>query len=604
MERSQLDQQLEALPAKPGVYLFKDEKDNVLYVGKAASLYHRVLSYFGSSNTVSAKTERLMTQVRDFDFYVTNSEQEAILLESSLIKRYRPRYNVRLKDDKSYPYLKVSMNEDWPRAYVTRRMERDGARYFGPFSSAGALRKTLSLLKTLFPLRQCRETVTGMRSRPCLEYDIHRCLGPCVGEVSREEYRRVAREVILFLEGRHDQVLKELRKSMTLAADRLEFEKAAAIREQIKAVERVMEEQNVASLRGEVDVIAFAQSGDQACVMVLFVRQGKVVGRENFVLTGAQEEEPARIITSFVQQYYGSASHIPRRILLQHALEDTTLISEWLTSRRGSRVRLGIPRRGALKGLVDMVAENARECLEQTRIRSLSSGGTLTEALVQLQKELELPQFPERIECYDISNIQGAHAVGSMVVFEKGLPRKSHYRLFKIKSVAGADDYAMLQEVLRRRFRRSAGSAEGVWSAKPDLILIDGGRGQLNAALEVMEVLGTGVPCASIAKEHEEIFVPWMSESVRLPRQSLALQLVQRIRDEAHRFALGYYRRLHRRESLGSSLDDVPGVGEKRRRALLKKFGSVRAIRQAQLGELAEVEGMTMSAARKIKEYM
>lgn len=599
-----MDQQLGALPARPGVYLFKDEKDNILYVGKAASLCHRVLSYFGSHNNLSDKTRRLMAQVRDFDFYITNSEQEAILLESSLIKRYRPRYNVRLKDDKSYPYLKVSLNEDWPRAYVTRRMERDGARYFGPFSSAGALRKTLSLLKTLFPLRQCRETVIRNRSRPCLEYDIHRCLGPCVGKVSREEYRRVAREAILFLEGRQDKVLKELRRSMTRAADNLEFEKAARIRDQIEAVERVIEEQSVVSLEGEADIVAFAQSGDHAGVMVLFVRQGKIVGRDNFVLSGAQDEGPEQIMTSFVQQYYGSASNIPGLILLQYPLDNMKLMSEWLTTKRGRKVGLRVPRRGAPKRLVEMVEANARENLEQSRIRSLSEGEILKQALCQLEQELTLPRFPERVECYDISNIQGAHAVGSMVVFENGSPKKSHYRLFRIKSVVGADDYAMLQEVLRRRFRRSGGPEQGIWSSKPDLVVIDGGRGQLNAALEVMEVMGIAVPCISIAKEHEDIFVPWMPSPVRLPRQSLALYLVQRVRDEAHRFALGYYRRLHRRESLNSSLDEIPGVGDKRKSALLRRFGSVGAIRQAKVSELAEVEGMTRSVARKIKEHI
>lgn len=605
MEGRLLDHQLRALPAKPGVYLFKDEKDNILYVGKASSLYHRVTSYFGFSNNLPAKTKRLMSQVADFDIYVTNSEQEALLLESSLIKRHRPRYNVRLKDDKSYPYLKVSLNEDWPRVYVTRRMDRDGAKYFGPFSSAGSLRKTLSLLRTLFPLRHCRGPLIRNKTRPCLEYDIHRCSGPCVGAVSREEYRRMVREVVLFLEGRHDQVLKELRRRMMQAADRLDFEKAGQIRDQIEAVKQVTEEQKVTYAEGEADVIAFALSGDQASAMVFFIRQGRVTGRENFVLTGTQDEEPSRVTTSFVQQYYGSASYIPRLILLQYPLEDVTLMSEWLAGRRGSRVRLRVPRRGPPKGLVQMVAENACQSLGQARIKGLSSGEVLKEALGQLQRELSLPRFPSRVECYDISNIGGAYSTGSMVVFENGLPRKSHYRLFKIKSVAGANDYAMLQEVLRRRFGRGAGeSRDGVWSAMPDLVLIDGGRGQLNAVLEVMEALGTPVPCVSIAKEHEDMFLPWIAGPVKLPPQSLALHFVQRVRDEAHRFALGYHRKLHGRESFNSALDEVPGVGEKRKRALLKKFGSVKRIREATVKELAEADGMTIAVARKVKECL
>jgi len=415
----------------------------------------------------------------------------------------------------------------------------------------------------------------------------------------------VVREAILFLEGRHDQVIKELRRMMGAASDKLEFEEAARIRDQIEAVERVTEEQKAGLKESEADVVAFSQSGDQACVMVLFVRQGRIVGRESFLLSGAQDEEATHIITSFVQQYYGSASYVPRLILLQHPLDDTAaLVSEWLKNKRGSIVQSRVPHRGVAKKLVEMVAENARENLEQSRIRSLSGGEALKEALTQLEQELGLPRFPERVECYDISNIQGAFPVGSMVVFENGLPKKSQYRLFKIKSVDGVDDYAMIQEVLRRRFRRSTGSEEGAWGVRPDLVIIDGGKGQLNAALDVVQALELDVTCISIAKEHDEIFVPWMNVPVLLARNSSSLHLVQRVRDEAHRFAIGYYRRLHRRESLSSSLDEIPGVGDKRKRALLRRFGSVREIQEAKLGELAGVEGMTRTVARRIKEHL
>ncbi len=606
MEQVHLQQQWKTLPAKPGVYLMKDEKDNVLYVGKAASLRHRVAAYFGSPDSLSLKTSRMMAQAADIDFYVTDSEQEAMLLECSLIKKHHPRYNMRLKDDKSYPYLKISLNEEWPRVYITRRVESDGSRYFGPYASAGSLRTTLALLKKLFPIRHCRGSIMGTARRPCLEYHIRRCLGPCVGAVSRQEYAGMVNQVVLFLEGKHELILRELQGRMKQAADGLDFEKAATLRDQIQAVNRVTEEQKIAQAKGEADVIAFAQAGDQAYVLVFFIRQGKLIGREHFILTGTRDEQASRIMTSFVQQFYVSASHVPRRILLQHPADDMPLIRDWLEGRRGKKVEARVPRRGSGKGLVDMVAENARLGLEQTRVKSLATPDALAEALAELQRVLSLPALPERVEGYDVSNIQGTSAVGSMVVFESGLPKKSRYRLFRIKSVAGADDYAMLQEVLRRRFRRTAGESwEAGWGIMPDLVLIDGGRGQLNAAVEVMGQTGAGlVPCVSIAKENEALFVPGLPEPIVLPRQSAALQFVQRVRDEAPRFAVGYYRKVQRRGAFSSSLDSIPGIGTKRRRALLKKFGSVKSIREATLDELAAVEGMNRLVARKVKEQV
>ena len=606
MEQDRIQQQWRTLPARPGVYLMKDEKDNVLYVGKAGSLRHRVASYFGSSESLALKTSRMMAQAADIDFYVTDSEQEAMLLECSLIKKYHPRYNMRLKDDKSYPYLKISLNEEWPRVYITRRVESDGARYFGPYASAGSLRTTLALLKKLFPVRHCRRPILGRASRPCLEYDIRRCLGPCIGAVSRQEYGRMVNRVVLFLEGKHELIVRDLHVRMRQAAEGLDFEKAAMLRDQIQAVNRVTEEQKIAHVEGEADVIAFAQAGDQAYVLVFFVRQGKLIGREYFILTGTKDEGASQIMTSFVQQFYVSASHIPRLILLQHPVDDMPLVEGWLAGRRGRKVELRVPRRGSGKGLMDMVAENARLGLEQTRVKSLAAPDALQEALGELQRVLSLPALPERVEGYDVSNIQGTSAVGSMVVFVGGLPKKSHYRLFKIKSVAGANDYAMLQEVLRRRFGRvSRESREGGWAAVPDLVLIDGGRGQLNAALEVMGQTKAGsVPCVSIAKENEALFVPGMTEPILLPRQSAALQLAQRVRDEAHRFAVGYYHKVHRRSAFSSSLDGIPGIGARRRRALLRRFGSIRRIREATLEELASVEGMNRLVAKKVKEHV
>ena len=593
-----LEERLKALPAKPGVYLMRDSRGEVLYVGKAVSLHNRLRSYFGSPSNLPPKTEAMMSQVSDFDFYVTDSEQEALILENNLIKKYHPHYNVLLKDDKSYPYLKIDLTDPWPRVYMTRRLERDGSRYLGPFASAHSLKRTLNLIKRLFPFRSCKKPIEGTDSRACLEYDIHRCIGPCTGKVSQQEYRQVIKQVILFLEGRQEEVVRRLRRNMELASEKLEFEKAALLRDQLQAVEQVTQSQKVAGLgKGDQDIVALARSGDRAYVQVFFIRNGKLIGRDNFTLEGTQDEDLEQIMTSFIQQFYASASSVPRLILLQHPVLDKQLISDWLASLRGGPVELRVPQRGKKRALVEMVAENARQGLEQLQIKE--SPEKLSAALTELQEVLQLPRLPQRIECYDISNIQGTLAVGSMVVFEKGRPKTAHYRRFRIKTVCGADDYAMLKEVLRRRFKRVM---EGTWAVLPDLVLIDGGRGQLNAALEAMGETGTSsVPVASLAKEQEEVFLTDSPLPIQLPRSSPALQLLQRLRDEAHRFAINYYQRLHRGRSLGSVLDEVPGIGPRRKRALLRKFGSLVAIKEASAEELAALPGMSRRLAERIK---
>ena len=576
-------------------------------MGKAASLRHRVASYFGAARNLAPKTLRMMERVADLDYYVTDSEQEAILLECTLIKKHRPHYNIRLKDDKTYPYLKLTTNEDWPRAHLTRRVAKDGARYFGPFASASSVHTTIALLEKLFRLRSCRKAIAGDESRPCLEYHINRCSGPCIGAVSLEEYRVAVDRAVLFLEGRLEAILKGLRAGMARAAESQEYEKAALIRDQIKAVEAVVEKQKITSADGDIDAMAFVQEGDQALALVFLVRQGRLVGRESFTLTGTRDEEPSQIMTSFVQQFYSPDAPIPRRILLQHPLREMPVVQKWLEEKRGKKVDLRVPGRGAGKALVDMVADNARESLEQSRIRLVADPDVLTAALRELQKVLSLPGLPGRIECYDISNIQGTSAVGSMVVFEGGLPRKSEYRRFQIKTVAGADDYAMIQEVLRRRFKRASAEDRGgnAWAALPDLVLIDGGRGQLNAALRALEDSGAGaIPSASIAKEEEAIFLPHSAEPLILPRESPALRLLQRARDEAHRFAVGYYRKMHRKRAFVSSLDGIPGLGAKRKQALVRRFGSVAGMRRATVEELKSVEGMTGAVAKRVKESL
>ncbi len=602
-------EQLKQLPPSPGVYLMRDASRDVLYVGKAANLRHRVKSYFGTRQKLSLKLQRMVPQVSDFDFFVTSSEQEALLLELNLIKQYRPRYNVRLKDDKTFPYLKIDLNNDWPAVYVTRRWEEDGGRYFGPFASARSVRQTLKVIKGLFPFRSCTKLIKGFDSRACLEYYIRDCVGPCIGAVTRAEYAEIIKQVVLFLEGKQETVVQELENKMEKAAKALNFEQAALLRDQIKAVEQVIEGQRIAmTVKGEQDVIAFAGDKDQACVQVFFIRHDKLIGRDSFALQGTRSEDPQQIMASFIKQFYGSSPYLPPLLLLQYPVEDKTVIEKWLQSRRGGKVHIQVPQRGGKKQLVKIVAENAEQGLEQLKIKQQGPPTELKTALAEIEQELQLNRPPLRIEGYDISDIQGTAAVGSMVVFDNGRPKPSLYRRFRIKTVSGADDYAMLREVLRRRFKRSLESdvsAPTSWVIIPDFILIDGGRGQLNAALTVMRDAGVGsIPIVSLAKENEEIFVPGKTQPIVLPRSSPGLQLLQRLRDEAHRFALGYHQKIHKKETFVSALDIIPGIGPKYKRSLLNQFGSVRAIQEASADELVATGKISRSLAERIKEYL
>jgi len=593
------------LPTKPGVYLLRDGIGRVLYVGKAASLRHRVRSYFSTPRALAPKLQKMVARTRDLDFIVTDFEQEAIILECNLIKKHRPRYNVRLKDDKSYPYIKVSLNEEWPRVFLTRRFEDDGGRYFGPFASAGSVHRTLDLLKKLFHYCSPRWVITGRKPRPCFDFYIGRCVGACSGEITKEEYREIIEQVILFLEGKQEVVVRDLRRKMEEAAAAVEFEKAGYLRDQLQAVENVIEGQKITSTtRDDEDVIAFARERNEACVEIFFIRSGKLIGKEHFVLEGTQDEAPSQIMTSFIQQFYGSAPYIPPQILLQTEPQDMPVISSWLQSLRESRVRLKVPHRGEKKKLVDMVAENAAQVLGQMRAKWLADSGKTAAALRELEEQLHLPRLPKRVECYDISDIRGTSAVGSMVVFENGRPKPSSYRRFKIKTVASIDDYAMMQEVLRRRFKRARAEDGSSWAVIPDLVLIDGGKGHLTSALGVAQELEIDfIPFASLAKENEEVFLPGAAEPVILARDSQALYLLQRIRDEAHRFALSYHLKVRRKTAMTSALE-VPGIGSKRRRALLKQFGSLRGIKDASVEELAAVPGITRPLAERVKEYL
>ncbi len=603
-------EQLKQLPQSPGIYIFKDPTGKIIYVGKASSLENRVKSYFYNQAQHTPKTRRLVRNIADLEFYVTNTEEEAIILEYNFIQRHQPFYNVRLKDGKSFPYLKISLNEEWPRAFLTRQVQEDGGRYFGPFSSAKSLRQTIKVLRGIFPLRSCTTPINGTKQRPCLNYHIHLCPGPCIGAITRQEYMEIIRQVILFLEGKQEQVVRMLETRMRKASEALDFEKAGTYRDQIQSINRIIENQSLATkAKGELDVIAFVTERDHAFVQVFFIRGSKLIGRESFTLQGVDSEEPEQIMTGFIKQFYGSASYIPPLLLLQHKVEDKVIIEEWLRGKRGSSVKIQVPSRGNKKQLVDIVARNANQGLLQMKIKRQINSSDISKGLSEIKKELGLPRKPVRMECYDISNIQGKAAVGSMVVFENGKPKSSDYRRFRIQTVPGADDYAMLREVLRRRLKRARNNGDSKpdknWDKIPDLVLIDGGKGQLNAVFEVMKETGAeSIPLASIAKQNEEIFLPGKSKPVILQPGSQGLQMLQRLRDEAHRFAITYHKNLRNRQTIHSSLDTITGIGPKRKRALIRHFGSVRAIREASIEALTSVPGITKTLAQQIKELL
>ena len=603
-----IQEQLNRLPHSPGVYLMRDNNGNILYVGKAVDLHQRVRSYFSASSQITPKIATLASLVADIDFFIATSEQEALILELNFIKQYRPRFNVRLKDDKTFPYLKVDTEDEWPRIYRTRRLETDGGRYFGPFSNAKSVKDTLRTLQRLFPFRVCRKALIGTKRRPCLEYHLGHCLAPCSGAVSKREYDQVIKEVILFLEGKRDRVIRDIKSRMDRASAAMDYEKAAALRDQVQAMEKVIEGERIAAtIRGNQDVIAFVQDDDKAYVQVLFVRQNRLTGREGFLLQGTRHEEPRQIITSFVKQYYSSSTQVPPRLLLQYPVDDKQVVKEWLQSRRGAAVDIQVPRRGVKKQLVDIAAENARQGWEQLKIKEITAPRSPDEALEEIKNKLQLKKRPGRIEAYDISNLQGSAAVGSLVVFEEGKPRPAHYRRFRIKTVSGANDYAMIQEVLSRRFqhaKKGDTKKSDAWGIMPDLVLIDGGKGQLNAALEAINRSGADVSVASLAKENEEIFLPGRKQPVVLPKSSPALHLLQNLRDEAHRFAISYFTKVHRKKAFSSVLDDIPGIGPRRKSALMRQFGSVPRIQKATVAELAAATGMTYNQAKKVKEHL
>ncbi len=618
-----LQEILNNLPTRPGCYLMYDVNGRVIYVGKAVNLRARVRSYFHSNAmdmAVSPKTARLVAEIDCIEFIVTDSELEALILEANLIKKHRPRYNVRLKDDKRYPYIKVHWRDDFPKVTITRRMKRDGARYFGPFTSSRAVRQTLDTLRKVFPYLTCDRDITGNDTRACLYYDIKLCNGPCIGAVTREEYRATMADLIKFLEGKTESVVKDMQARMQGAAEALDFEKAATIRDQLHAIAHIVEKQKIVSAaQADQDVIAFAREDGDTCVQVFFIRGGKLLGREYFILDGAEGEEEQAIMNSFVKQFYDEAAYIPPEVLLPAQIEEALIIEQWLRQKRGTKVMLTVPRRGHKRNLVRMAGENAAETLGSLRAQWQADRHKQEQAMSELQERLDLSLAPTRIECYDISTIQGTSTVGSMVVFVHGVPRKSDYRRFNVRSVPGEpDDYASMREVLTRRFERWQDGNKGglssndpgakarkqiAWALLPDLLLVDGGKGQLNVAVKVLDsfdLLGQ-VPVAGLAKREEELFVPGRKDPILLPRNSQGLYLVQRVRDEAHRFAITSHRARRRKVGLASQLERVPGVGPARRKTLLKHFGSIEGVRAATVEEIAALPGLPFDVAEAVK---
>jgi excinuclease ABC subunit C len=604
---------LRAVPDGPGVYLFRDHRAQVIYVGKALRLRDRLRSYFTPGYGETARVAELVRKVYDFEFVTTANEVEALVLECNLIKNYRPRFNIRLKDDKNYLYLKLPITEEYPRVHYSRRVQKDGAQYFGPYTSAQSLRGTVKSIRQLLPFRTCSDEIFK-QGKVCLDFHIKRCPGPCEKRISPEDYRARIHEVALFMEGRSDVLVRELKDRMDSSAGRLDFENAARYRDQLQSIEKIADRQKVLTRgRDDEDLIAYARSGEQVFVEVAYVRQGKMVGHDGHALDGAADAAESELLRGFLLQYYASATHVPRAVIVPGAVEEPDLLTGWLTERRGGPVTIEVPQRGRKRALVTQLAETAKQELEQLRIRADYDRSRTEPMLAALAEALGLEAPPKRIECYDISNMQGDSAVGAMVVFEDGRPRNDHYRSFKIKFVPGPNDFAMLQEVLRRRLerlesaqRREDADAVGdrSFTSRPDLILIDGGKGQLSAALEVLESAGyADIPTFALAKEREEIFAPGRSEPIVQERNSPGMFLVQRIRDEAHRFAITHHRKVRARKALTSPLDSVEGIGPARKRALLRHFGSVQAIREAAVEDIVAL-GVPERLARRLKETL
>ena len=608
-----LAEKLQMLPDQPGVYIMKDGAHRVLYVGKATSLRARVRQYFQPGHTDSPRILHLISKIRDVEVVVVANEVEALILEATLIKRHRPWYNVRMADDKAYPYLKLT-NDPFPKIVMTRKVLRDGAKYFGPYPyhEPKLVGRTIRLIRRLFKLRTCSLEISGDLPRPCLDYYIGQCSAPCVAwGASQAAYAEQVKQASEFLEGKQEDLLRDLRTEMEGASERMDFERAAQIRDQIRALEALAEKQRMVSSAGEDrDILALAQDGEMGCVQLFFVRGGRLIGQEHFMLQGTRGVPGGETLRAFLAQYYETAAAVPRQILVPETVPDREVIERWLGERRGGRVELVQPQRGERVRLVEMARENAALHLAEEKVRRGDQAGP---GVRDLQELLRLEAPPVRIECYDISNFQGGESVAALVVAEGGRVKKRDYRRFRMKETEGPDDTAMMQEVLRRRFEQARREQERLdrdepipvkWAALPDLIVLDGGRGQLNAALEVLFEYNHSIPVVALAKQQELIYVQGFTEPIALPGESPALQLLQRLRDEAHRFANAYHQKLRERRIVFSALDEISGVGERRKRALIRHFGSVRTVRAASVEEIAAVEGIGSKVAERIHRYL
>jgi excinuclease ABC subunit C len=608
-----LEEKLAALPTLPGCYLYKDAAGEIIYIGKAVNLRNRVRSYFQKSTQHSPKTRRLVARVRaggDLDWVVVDSELEALILECNLIKQHRPHYNVRLRDDKHYPYLVLTLSEPFPRLLVTRKVKQDGSRYFGPFTNSRAVWDSLRLLYRLFPLVTCRKRWDNTpQQRPCLYHHMGRCPhAPCAGLGNQVEYRKMVDDVALFLDGKQEKLVRQLRDEMDAAAEDLQFEKAARLRDQLQAVEVLVERQKIVSTNAaDQDVVAVVNEDGNSAVQMFFIRNGKLIGQEHFLLEGTDGDEGMdESVSEFVKQYYQEATYVPREIILPTHVEETVIIEQWLRQKKGTKVTLTVPERGEKKHLLDMAATNARLALEQMRSGAAAEHDRTVGALMELQDVLGLDAPPERIEAFDISTLQGAHSVGGMVVFHDGKPVKSEYRRFKIQKPTNTgepNDFAMMREVLTRRLKELL-SDNPKFNHPPDLMLIDGGKGQLAVAVSVAAELGLELPMIGLAKQYELVFKPGRSEPLVLPRNSQALHLLQRVRDEVHRFSVTYHRTLRGKNATMSVLDTVPGIGQTRRRELLKFFGSVDKLKQASIEQIAQAPAMNKKVASSVHKLL
>lgn len=594
-----IEEELKKLPSKPGVYLMHDDKDAIIYVGKAISLKNRVRQYFQSSRNKGVKIEQMVTHIARFEYIITDSELEALVLECNLIKEHRPKYNTMLMDDKTYPFIKVTVQEDFPRVLFARQMYKDKAKYYGPYTSAGAVKDTIDLIHKLYGIRTCNKQLPKMqgKERPCLNYHIHQCPAPCQGYISKEEYAKSVKKVLTFLNGDYAPILKELEEKMMAASEEMEFEKAIEYRELLNSVTKIAQKQKITSSDMEdKDVIAMSVDQHDAVVQVFFIRDGRLIGRDHFCLRIANGDSRPDVLSAFIKQFYAGTPYIPREIMLQYEIEDAALIEEWLSGRKGQKVHIQVPKKGQKEKLVELAKKNADMVLMQDRERIRREEGRTIGAMKEIANLLELPKL-ERVEAYDISNISGFQTVGSMVVFEKGRPKRSDYRKFRIRGVQGVDDYASMEEVLTRRLSH--------YENYPDLIMMDGGRGQVNIALKVMQQLNIEVPVCGMVKDDKHRTRGIYFHNIELPidRDSEGFRLVTRIQDEAHRFAIEYHRSLRSKEQVHSVLDDIPGIGPTRRKALMKSFQTLEDIKSATEEELAEVEGMNSRSARQVFEF-